>query len=93
MPKKNSSRVIVNLNNQTIRIPLDVKHYETFDRIRAGKYAPHFRQVFPVRLLGDAVPDVEAFAETGMLLCRFEQLLAADNMHWLYYIRKMRIRQ
>src|SRR5215831_15049255 len=65
---------------ESIHVALDVRHRKSSDRIGAGKYLPHVRQVSPSSSLGDAIPGIQRLAKIGVFACRQEQLSAADDV-------------
>ena len=49
---------IINFRYQSIHVALDVKHRKLTNRVSAGKYLPHVRQISPSGSLCDAIPGI-----------------------------------
>ena len=93
MSQEYSSRPIVNLSNQPVRIALDVENCKFPHRVSSGKIPPHIHQILPNGFLGDSIPNIQRLVEISVFLRGFAQLLATDNVQSLphfYLIRKMR---
>jgi hypothetical protein len=61
--KEYSSRPVIDLRNKAVCAALNVEHRKLPNRVSAWKHAPHFRQIFPLRLLRDPVPCVQRHAQ------------------------------
>jgi len=80
VPQENLSRVVVDLRDEPEGIPFDVEDREFARGIRRREHLPDFHKAIPPRFPGDAIPDIQRPAETGVFVGRFQQLLPADNV-------------
>jgi len=86
MAKKNSSRLVVDLCNQPVRIALDIKYCELSRRIRARHFSPYFHQVLPFRFFRNPVPRIQRYANISMPFRRLKQSLPADDVQFRPFV-------
>lgn len=72
---------VIDLCNQPITVPFDVKNRELLYAISRREGEPHFIERSPVRLLCDAKPDVQGLPKIAMFTSNSYELLSANYMH------------
>ena len=80
MAEEDSPCLIVDLSNEPVRVSFDVEHREFTRGICRREDSPHIHQILPLSPLDDPIPNIQRLAEIVVLLRRFEQLFATDNV-------------
>ena len=96
MAQENSSCLVIDLGDQPVRVAPDVENSELSHSLRRGENLPHLHQVRPLGFLRHPIPHIQRITEVPVLLCRFKQFPASDDVQSQplpYYIRKTRMRQ
>jgi len=78
---------VIDLCNQPITVPFDVKDRELLYAISRREGQPHFIERLPVRLLCDAKPDIEWLPKIAVFTSGLNELLSANYMHVLWKIQ------